>query len=299
MKTVARALRVSRSNLTLRVAPSPTATAAQASSAGDAELPAPAPEAPPGSASPSTTALADAELLLRIQRLVGERPSYGYRRVTAMLNREAPATFPRVNHKRAYRVMRANRLLLSRHTGRPVRIHDGVIITLKSDMRWCSDTFEIACWNGERVRVGFSLDCCDREAMSFVATRGFVTGEMIRDLMVQTVERRFGSSARRLPFPIEWLSDNGSIYTADDTVTFAESIGFVVCNTPAYSPESNGMAESFVKSFKRDYVYLDDRNNAAEVLEKLPTWFADYNQVRPHKGLKMMSPLEYRTKQAA
>ena len=32
--------------------------------------------------------------------------------------------------------------------------------------RWCSDGFEIGCDNGERVRVAFALDCCDREAMS-------------------------------------------------------------------------------------------------------------------------------------
>jgi putative transposase len=69
----------------------------------------------------------------------------------------------------------------------------------------------------------------------------------------------------------------------------------LVCTTPPYSPEPNGMAEAFVKGFKRDYVYLDDRQTADEVLRKLPAWIADYNQVRPHKGMKMMSPTEYRT----
>src|SRR5262245_33874690 len=33
-----------------------------------------------------------------------------------------------------------------------------------------SDGFEIGCDNGERVRVAFALDCCDRETMSFLAT---------------------------------------------------------------------------------------------------------------------------------
>lgn len=31
--------------------------------------------------------------------------------------------------------------------------------------RWCSDRLEIVCDNGEKVRVAFALDCCDREAM--------------------------------------------------------------------------------------------------------------------------------------
>ena len=285
MKAVARALGVARSNLAVRLAAAAAWSGPQVPTAPRAGDGVPSP-------SPSTGSLADATLISRVQRLVGERPSYGYRRVTAMLNRQPQ---PRVNHKRVYRVMREQKLLLERSTGRPHRVHDGVIVTLKSDLRWCSDTFEIWCWNGERVRVAFSLDCCDREVIGHVATRGFVTGEMIRDLMVQSVAARFGAEARAVSHPVEWLSDNGSVYTANDTVDFAESLGFLVCTTPPYSPESNGMAESFVKGFKRDYVYLDDRHTAGEVLRKLPDWIADYNQVRPHKGLNMMSPTEYRT----
>lgn len=48
---------------------------------------------------------------------------------------------------------------------------------------------------------------------------------MIRDLMLATVEHRFGGDARRVPHAIEWLSDNGSCYTAHETVAFGESLG--------------------------------------------------------------------------
>jgi putative transposase len=41
-----------------------------------------------------------------------------------------------------------------------------MIITLKSNLRWRSDSFEIRCWNGERVHIAFSLDTRDRDAMS-------------------------------------------------------------------------------------------------------------------------------------
>lgn len=125
----------------------------------------------------------DATLVMEIREVVSSRASYGYRRVTAMLNRARGArSEQRVNHKR----------------------------------------------------------------------------EHVRDMMVHAVERRFGEQTRQLPCDIEWLSDNGSTYRSDETRSFGEGIGFTICTTPPYSPESNGMAESFVKSFKRNYVYLAD-----------------------------------------
>jgi transposase InsO family protein len=142
--------------------------------------------------------------------------------------------------------------------------------------------------------VAFSLDCCDREVMSYVATSAAITGEMIRDLMAESVEQRFGTDALRAAHTVEWLSDNGPPYTATETRDFGEKLGLLVCTTPAYSPESNGMAESFVKTFKRDYVYVNDLPDAATVMRHLAGWFEDYNEVHPHKGLRMQSPREYR-----
>ena len=63
------------------------------------------------------------------------------------------------------------------------------------------------------MRVAFALDCCDREAMSFVATTAGISGEDVRDLMVAAVEPRLGR-VNRLPGTIEWLTDNGSCYLA-------------------------------------------------------------------------------------
>lgn len=240
----------------------------------------------------------DVELLPRIRAIVDERPTNGYRRVTARLNRRfRDEGLHTVNHKRVYRIMRQNDLLLQRYTGKNPRAHEGRVITLKSNLRWCSDAFQIRCWSGERVEVAFSLDCCDREVMAYVATSGAITGEMIRDLMALSIESRFGAGTTRVPQAIEWLSDNGPPYTAYETRSFASESGLLACTTPAYSPESNGMAEGFVKLFKRDYVYINDLPDAARVIAKLAGWFDDYNETHPHQGLKMQSPREYRRNQ--
>ncbi len=79
----------------------------------------------------------DAAVLPRIQRLVAKRPTYGYRRITALLNRELRALgLPPVNHKRVYRIMARNDLLLQRSGfERPERSHDGKVIMMRSNLR--------------------------------------------------------------------------------------------------------------------------------------------------------------------
>src|SRR6476620_5525181 len=61
----------------------------------------------------------DNELLALIRRLVDERPTYGYRRIRRLINRQRKANGkPPVNGKRVLRIMQANKLTLERHTGR-------------------------------------------------------------------------------------------------------------------------------------------------------------------------------------
>jgi transposase InsO family protein len=71
----------------------------------------------------------------------------------------------------------------------------------------------------------------DREAMAWVATTQGIKSEDVRDLMVASVESRFGQ-VNRLPRAIEWLSDNGSGYIAKDTKRFARDLGFEPLTTP-------------------------------------------------------------------
>jgi putative transposase len=236
----------------------------------------------------------DDELVSAIKAIIGAQPTYGYRRVWAMLRREAAIKgYSPVNAKRVHRVMRAHGMLLQRHAGGvDARRHDGKIAVERSNLRWCSDGFELACDNGEKVRVAFALDCCDREAMAWVATTQGIKSEDVRDLMVASVESRFGQ-VNRLPRAIEWLSDNGSGYIAKDTKRFARDLGFEPLTTPLASPQSNGMAEAFVRTIKRDYARVNPAPDAQTVIESLPVWFEHYNKVHPHSALRYRSPREF------
>jgi putative transposase len=235
----------------------------------------------------------DAEVLVEINEVISKRPSYGHKRVTAMINKTRKLKGLQVyNRKRIYRVMEMNGLLFKKEMAPREHQKTGEIITLHSNTRWCSDGLEIHCFNGEKVFVAFSLDCHDREALSYVASRVPLLASDIQSLMIKSVDARFDKG--RTLRDIQWLSDRGSIYRAKDTVQLGRCLGLKSCFTAAYSPQSNGMAEAFVGTLKRDYVYTSDCFDADAVLKMLPEWFKDYNEEAPHSGLGMMSPLEYK-----
>ncbi|MEK8303938.1 IS3 family transposase [Escherichia coli] len=242
----------------------------------------------------------DTDVLLRIHHVIGELPTYGYRRVWALLRRQAELDgMPAINAKRVYRIMRQNALLLERKPAVPPskRAHTGKVAVKESNQRWCSDGFEFRCDNGEKLRVTFALDCCDREALHWAVTTGGFDSETVQDVMPGAVERRFGNE---LPAsPVEWLTDNGSCYRANETRQFARILGLEPKNTAVQSPESNGIAESFVKTIKRDYISIMPKPDGLTAAKNLAEAFEHYNEWHPHSALGYRSPREYLRQQAS
>lgn len=100
-------------------------------------------------------------LVQMVRRLVDEGPTYCYRRITAPANRE---------RAKAGRAGRQSQTRLSdhvpeQHSARQTHrsqdrpCHDGKVIVMRSTLRWCSDGFEISCWNGDVIRIAFHHRC--------------------------------------------------------------------------------------------------------------------------------------------
>lgn len=241
----------------------------------------------------------DTEVLYEILAVTRQRASYGVRRTWAMVNRDRRERGEKpYNRKRIRRVMRMMELTLPGKLRRRMsRPHTGKIVMPDSNQRWCSDGFNVKCWNGEAVQVAFALDCHDREVLGFVGEARALNGSDVRLLLDRSIWARFGDAALKAPVQIQFLTDNGGPYVSVDTVLYAEALGFKPITTPAYSPESNGMAEAFVNTIKRDYVDGSDLSDAQTVLKQLSGWIQDYNERAPHSALGFRSPKEFRAQQ--
>lgn len=137
----------------------------------------------------------------------------------------------------------------------------------------------------------FALDCCDREALHWAASTGGFDIQTIEDVMLGAVERRFGSALPGLP--VEWLTDNGSCYQAHDTRKFARMVGLESRSKSVRSHESNGIAESFVKALKRDFIIIMPKPDGLTAVKNLAEAFEHYNEWHPHSALGYRSAREY------
>ena len=142
-----------------------------------------------------------------------------------------------------------------------------------------------------KTPVTFAMDCCDREALDWAASTGGYDSDTVQDVMLRAVERRFEDA---LPAsPVEWLTDNGSVYRAHETRAFAREIGLEPRTTAVRSPQSNGIAESFVKTMKRDYIEMMPKPDSRTAVGNLAIAFEHYNEHHPHSALGYRSPREY------
>lgn len=225
-----------------------------------------------------------------ISRLLSASPaSYGYRRLHALLKRHGL----RCNPKTVWRVLRRRGWLA---TGRRSRVrdgrrHEGQVRVAEPNRRWASDITGIRAWDGQKWRLAIMIDCADRMVLAWRFAKR-ITAEDLAKMLREAVFRRFGEARTRAQ-GIEFLSDNGPEYTSHRFRPFVRAMGLIPCHTPRRSPESNGLAEAFFGSFKRDYVYQACLETVEVVGRQIPAWIDHYNQQAPHSALGMQSPAEF------
>jgi len=236
---------------------------------------------------------AEADLRGQIEEIALRFPRYGYRRVTAQLQREGW----RVNHKRVLRLMRESDLLVkskrkwlcttdSKHG---FRVHPNLYRDARPtglNQVWVADlTYIRLRW--EFVYLAVILDAFSRRVVGYALSRSL-------DASLTVAAPRAALQDRRPPPGCIHHSDRGVQYACEDYVKLLGEADFRISMSRRANPFDNAQAESFFKTLKHEEVNLTQYRNFEEAVTSIGAFIEDvYNRERLHSALGYLSPAEF------
>lgn len=235
----------------------------------------------------------DEVLAARIQRLIRLHPTFGYRRIWALLRfREGI----RVNRKAVYRILKLKGWFVHqrRVTPRP-RVRGWPSRTARSNQRWAMDVTHIPCGQDGWAHLVAVIDCHDREVVGYeFALRG--RAREAERALEEACIRRFGTLRPEGPTPIV-RSDNGLIFQSRRFRAACRDYRLGQEFITPYTPEQNGLVERFFRSLKEECTWQRVFRSFEEAKRAVRLWIRWYNTQRPHQALQYVSPAEYRAQQ--
>jgi putative transposase len=226
----------------------------------------------------------EARLTQDIISLASRYGRYGYRRITAMLNKDGW----RVNHKRVERIWRKEGLKVPQKQPKRGRLwlNDGSCIRLRpehEDHVWSYDFMEERTTDGRKFRILNIIDEYTRECLLVRVERHLNSRDVIDALFELFILRGIPEHIR---------SDNGAEFTARAVRKWLASLGVKTLFIEPGSPWENGYIESFNGKMRDELLNREVFYTLTEAKVLIEQWRREYNQVRPHsaKGYKPPAP---------
>lgn len=227
-------------------------------------------------------------VLEAIEKVALEYPSYGVRRITAMLHRSGITA----NRKKVYRLMKLANLVRKRSVRRHVIIKRILTIPERPDQLWQQDITYIWCGHDGWCYLFSILDCYTREWLAYTFSTQCGTDEAITTLEMAVLER-FPDGVIPPLLGLTTRSDGGPQYTSHRFVSTLKVYEIRHEVTGKNRPDQNAYIEAFHKSIKEDCIWQHDFQTFQEANLIIHKFFHDYNWNRPHSSLKYMTPKEF------
>lgn len=224
----------------------------------------------------------DDVLRVRLKELAAERRRFGYRRLHVLLKREGHA----VNRKRVQRLYREEKLTVRRRGGRKRAIgtRRPIETAVAANQRWSLDFLSDQLTDGRRFRIFAVVDDCTRECLALAADTSLSGLRVAREL--DDIMRWRGR-------PTTIVSDNGTEFTSNAILGWADETGVGWHYIAPGKPQQNGFIESFNGRLRDELLNETLFRSLPHARAVLETWRRDYNEERPHSKLGWMTPGDY------
>jgi putative transposase len=238
----------------------------------------------PRSTQRHTSVVRDDEGRLRadIVQLALKYGRYGYRRITALLQREGW----QVNHKRVERIWREEGLKVPKRQPKRGRLwlNDGSCVRLRPTHRnhvWSYDFVADRTHDGRSVKMLTVIDEYSRECLAIMVERGLKSDDVL-DCLTELFIRH--------GVPEYIRSDNGSEFTAKVVRRWLSHMGVQALYIEPGSPWENGYNESFNGKFRDELLNGEIFYTLREAKILIEKWRFEYNTFRPHSSLNNRPP---------
>ena len=236
----------------------------------------------------------DAQLRDEIEVIQEVFPNAGYRSVQTYLFRY---------HRRWYNGKKIRRIM--HKYGLQAKIKKAFVRTTNSDHNlpvypnliagmtvteinqvWVSDITYIRIMTGF-VYLAVILDVFSRRIVGWAISKS-----IDRHLVIGALEMAI---ELRTPQPgLIHHSDRGVQYACQEYVELLQKNDITVSMSRSGNPYDNAFAESFMKTLKKDEVYLWDYESFIDVVERIPYFIEEvYNRKRVHSGINYLPPVEF------
>lgn len=225
----------------------------------------------------------DLELKIKIEKVLNNHPSYGYRRVAIEL---------KINKKRIQRIMKLFDLKAYRRRGRKYRkLKNKSIVNYPNLLKdiysqyphhvWATDFTEIAYYK-TKLFLATIIDLYSREIVGFALMTNHATPLVMQALF---------SAINHYHKPVIFHSDNGREYVSKIFVKALTNLNIKISRSNPGCPWENGYQEGFYSQFKVDLSDPNRFKTLGELVYEIYRLIYDYNNKRIHSVLKMSPKL--------
>ena len=233
----------------------------------------------------------DEVLAERIQRLIALHPTFGYRRLWALLRFGQGL---HINRKAVYRVLKLKGWLVNQRVLSPrARVRGLKSRAQRSDERWAMDVTHVPCGADGWGHLTAVIDCHDREITGFeFALRG--RAKEAERALEEACLARFGTLRPDGTTPVV-RSDHGLIFQSRRFRAACRDYRLRQEFITPYTPEQNGVVERFFRSLKEECVWRHNFPSFTAARAAITAWIHWDNTARPHQALGYRSPRQFRT----